>query len=129
MPVLVGVIAVLFQFGILFISFLSIVHSTRDIGRWLAVHPDTIDSAVTTYVQTNAPTVIDPTKLSVAVTPSCSATPCSARTSGSALHLTLTYNAASSFFLPTTWRFGPFFDVVLPTTLPPYDYYVMVENH
>src|SRR5205085_1296113 len=45
MPMLVGLIAVLFQFGILFISYLSLVHATRDIARFVAVHPDTIDGA------------------------------------------------------------------------------------
>src|SRR5258708_3949654 len=43
MPLLIGIVAVLFQFGILFIAYLSIVHEMRDIGRWVAVHPDTID--------------------------------------------------------------------------------------
>jgi hypothetical protein len=40
---LLGIITVLFQFGILFIAYLSLVHETRDIGRFVAVHPDTID--------------------------------------------------------------------------------------
>lgn len=45
MPVLVGIIVILFQVGILFISYLSVVHMTRDVARWLTVHPDTLDGA------------------------------------------------------------------------------------
>jgi Flp pilus assembly protein TadG len=37
MPLLVGVVAVLFQTGVLFLSYLSLVHASRDVGRWLAV--------------------------------------------------------------------------------------------
>src|ERR1700730_16080517 len=43
MPLLIGIVATLFQFGILFIAYLSMVHEMRDIGRWVAVHPDSID--------------------------------------------------------------------------------------
>src|SRR3954468_1891134 len=43
MPILVGIVAVLFQFGILFVAYLSLVHEMRDVGRWAAVHPNTLD--------------------------------------------------------------------------------------
>ena len=39
MPVLVGIVAVLFQMGFLFVAYVSLLHATRDVGRWLAVHP------------------------------------------------------------------------------------------
>jgi hypothetical protein len=47
LPVLFATAAVLFQFGILFIAYLSLVHEMRDIGRYAAVHPNTIDTCVT----------------------------------------------------------------------------------
>src|ERR1700704_1695090 len=71
LPILLGIVTVLFQFGILFIAYLSIVHETRDIGRFVAVHPDTIDGVAGTactatgtlwrQVCDDAPTVIDKT--------------------------------------------------------------------
>src|ERR1044072_854122 len=43
MPILVGIVAVLFLLGILFVAYLSLVHEMRDVGRWAAVHPNTVD--------------------------------------------------------------------------------------
>src|SRR5437868_10673218 len=45
LPLLLGIVAILLQFGVLFISYLSLVHATRDIARFVAVHPDTADGA------------------------------------------------------------------------------------
>jgi len=55
MPLLVGLIAVLFQFGILFITYLGLVNMGRDLDRWLAVHPDTTDVAVLQHVTADLP--------------------------------------------------------------------------
>ena len=63
MPVMVGLIMVLFQFGILFISYLGLVHMGRDIERWLTVHPDSSDSTVMLYITKDMPnTVMFPTE-------------------------------------------------------------------
>jgi hypothetical protein len=138
MPLLVGLIAVLFQFGILFVAYLSLVHETRDIGRFVAVHPDTIDGTCTTtaslwkQVCDDAPSVIDPNKVTPTFTPACaslSAGKCTARTSGIQMKISLSYNASSIIFLPTAFRLGPWLNVAIPTSLPAYDYYVMVETH
>ena len=140
MPLLVGIIAVLFQFGILFIAYLSLVHETRDIGRYVAVHPDTIDGASCTaagslYKQVcdDAPTVIDPNHLQTPTfSPACSTLSsgkCTSRTTGTQMHITLSYDAASIIFLPTNFKLGPWLQVRMPTALPAYDYYVMVEIH
>jgi Flp pilus assembly protein TadG len=128
-PLMVGIIAVLFQFGILFVAYLSLVHATRDVGRWMAVHPDTIDSDAVIYARADMPSVIDPTQTSVTLSPTCSVTPCTARTAYSPLQLTVSYNASSIIFLPSTFRLGPWLNVVMPTALPPYQYQVMVEQH
>jgi hypothetical protein len=53
-------------------------------------------------------------------------TPRDGRGSGQMLFVTMSYNAANLFFLPTTWHFG-WLVVKLPTTLPPYTVWVMVE--
>jgi len=150
MPLLVGIILVLFQFGILFVAYLGLVHETRDIGRFVAVHPDTVDGAPSGSnppcqsppsgslwwqvcndlpVEVNPLKVIDPTPL---VSPACatlSGGHCTSRTTGAELHLQMRYDASSIIFLPTTFRFGPWLNVAIPTQLPPYDYYVMVEPH
>jgi hypothetical protein len=141
MPLFLGIVTILFQFGILFIAYLSIVHETRDIGRFVAVHPDTIDGTCATtglwkQVCDDAPSVIDKNLITpVSFTPACvtlTAAPalaCPTRTSGSQMKISLKYNAASIIFLPTTFRLGPWLNVVIPTSLPAYDYYVMVEPH
>jgi len=157
MPVLVGIVAVLFQFGILFVAYLSLVHQTRDIGRYVAVHPDTLDGAPTTvsppcastrpvgslweHVCADVPSVIDSTKIRdiPLVSPACTTISATTghcvsgstqvRPTGSQIHIQMSYDASSIIFLPTDFRLGPWLRVGIPTTLPVYDYYVMVEPH
>jgi hypothetical protein len=151
MPVLVGMIAVLFQFGILFVAYLSLTHEMRDIGRWVAVHPDTDDGTAASCTNTtatdlwrqlcgDAPSVIDPTKLTLSVvagtdgqTRACRPLPangkCASRPAGTELRLRLAYDASTIIFLPSNFRLGPWMQVKIPTTLPPYDYSIMVEQH
>jgi Flp pilus assembly protein TadG len=57
-PLLFGIILVLFQYGILFMSYLTLIHMTRDAGRWLAVHPNTVDSDVARYVAKDLPSSV-----------------------------------------------------------------------
>jgi hypothetical protein len=138
MPILVGIIAVLFQFGILFITYLSLVHETRDIGRYVAVHPDTLDGACVTantlwkQVCDDAPSVVDRTKVIPSFSIACAAFTsgrCAGRTVGVAITTTLTYDASSSVFLPTNFRLGPWLQVKIPGSQMTYDYTVMVEPH
>src|SRR5712691_1217272 len=143
MPLLVGIIAVLFQFGILFVAYLSIVNETRDIGRFVSVHPDTIDGVAGTactaagtlwkQVCDDAPSVIDKTRITPTFSPACAsltAGKCTGRVAGTQMQITLQYAAAGSLiFLPTDFRLGPWLRVALPTDLPAYTYFVMVETH
>ena len=150
MPMLVGIIAVLFQLGILFVAYLSLIHETRDIGRFVAVHPDTIDGNPTyptppcqgptprtlwAQVCHNLPSVVDPMNVidpQPLVTPTCASLVsghCPGRDTGKELTLIMRYDASSIIFLPTNLRLGPWLNVAIPTQLPPYDYYVMVEPH
>jgi hypothetical protein len=143
MPLLVGIIAVLFQFGILFVAYLSIVNETRDIGRFVSVHPDTIDGVAGTactaagtlwkQVCDDAPSVIDKTRITPTFSPACAsltAGKCTGRVAGAQMQITLQYAAAGSLiFLPTDFRLGPWLRVAIPTDLPAYSYFVMVETH
>src|SRR3984893_10830167 len=111
-PIMIGMVAVIFQLAILFVSYLAIVHAGRDVGRWLAVHPDTTDTALTTYVTGDLPSEISSSHLTVSATPGCPALVaghCTARSSGTQQKVTLTYDASGSVFLPTTFRMGAWF--------------------
>jgi hypothetical protein len=146
LPILVGIIAVLFQFGVLFIAYLSLVHEMRDVGRWASVHPDIVDGTTCTTASSlwaqlcaDAPSVVDPNKITLSIQPSgdgvtrdCSALAsnrCTKRVAGTELKLRLQYDASTIIFLPTTFRLGPWLNVAIKSTLPPYDYSVMVEQH
>jgi hypothetical protein len=146
MPILVGIVAVLFQFGILFIAYLSLVHEMRDIGRFAAVHPDTIDgtgcatsNSLWGQACSDAPTVFDSSRITFSVvqgldgqTRSCatlSSGKCTSRPAGVELRMRMQYNANSILFLPGAFRLGPWLNVAVPTSLPPYDYSIMVEQH
>jgi Flp pilus assembly protein TadG len=130
MPVLVGVVAALYQLGTLFLIYMSLVHATRDVGRWMAVHPDTTDAQFQAYVSADVPSTIVAAKLTAQALPACPSLTngkCSARPAGSALHIRMTYDASASVFLPTSLSLG-FVSLSAPAVLPPYDYYVMVEQ-
>jgi Flp pilus assembly protein TadG len=130
LPVLVGMVTVLFQLGLLLVIYLSLVHATRDVGRWLAVHPDTTDAQLRAYVNTDMPTTIAATAVTVTATPACaslSSGHCALRLAGSALHIHVSYDATGNVFLPTNFAIG-WFKVRVPVVLPPYDYYVMIEQ-
>ncbi len=130
LPLLVGIVMVLFQFGVLFVIYLSLVHATRDVGRWMAVHPDTTDAQFQAYVSADMPSTISGANLTAQVLPACPSLSngvCTARPAGSALHIHMSYDPSMSVFLPTRLSLG-FFNASVPVGLPPYDYYVMVEQ-
>ena len=131
MPMLAGIIAVLFQLGILFVVYLSVVHATRDVGRWISVHPDTTDSMFLAHVAADMPSTIDAANLTAQVVPACPSLTngrCASRPAGTTLQIHMSYDAQSSVFLPARISWG-FFTFAVPLALPPYDYYVMVEQH
>ena len=131
LPVLLGVVAVLFQLGVLFVAYMSIVHATRDVGRWVSVHPDTTDADIQAHIQANMPSTISGQNLSVQVTPACATLSngrCTQRPAGATVQIHMSYDPSSSVFLPTRIAWG-FFNASVPLRLPPYDYFVMVEQH
>jgi hypothetical protein len=130
MPVLVGLVAVLCQLGVLLLIYLSLVRATRDVGRWMAVHPDTTDAQFQAYVTADMPSTISGASLSAQALPPCPTLTngkCSSRPSGSALQIHMSYDASGNIFLPTALTLGVL-SVSAPAVLPPYDYYVMIEQ-
>jgi Flp pilus assembly protein TadG len=139
LPVLFGVSVVLLQVGVLFMVYLNLVHATRDVGRWLAVHPDTDDAALQTYILNNLPSNISSTGLTFDFSsadpndwpwsPRCqslSTGRCATRVSGAPQRVGLAYDVAPHVFLPTSVNFG-WWSTAVPTTIPRYQYYVMIE--
>src|SRR4051812_46165047 len=98
MPVLVGLVAAIFQLALLFVVYLSMVHASRDVGRWLAVHPDTTDAQFQAYVAADMPSTISAAYLTAQAFPACPALSsgrCTGRPAASALHIRMTYDASS----------------------------------
>ena len=132
LPILLGIVAVLFQFGVIFVSYLAIVHETRDVGRWIAVHPDDkSDLQLQDMAKANAPQVINTSNLSLTVTPTCGTpkpTHCPNRATAATVTLHMTYDVTSSLFLPSRIRWG-FVQLQLPAMNATYDYAVEIEPH
>lgn len=133
MPMFFGMVVVLFQWGVLFMTYQSLVHATRDVGRWLAVHPDSTDAEIQAYILSHLPANLAPSSIdftSSPWTPACAARDaanrCASRVTGAAVRVGLLYDASPHVFLPSGINL-PFFRVTVPTTLPRYDYYVMIE--
>jgi Flp pilus assembly protein TadG len=118
-----------FQFAILFLTHISVMKSARDAGRWLAVHPHTLDADTVTGAQSRLPPNIRAANLGIAISPTCTALTagrCPNRNPGQQIAMTLTYNYSSLIFLPTTFGVR---DVVvrIPTTMPAYTTCVAAE--
>lgn len=122
-PVLITIVFMCLQFALVFMAYMSVLYTGRDVARWLAVHPDTTDASVVAAVAARLPTDLDSSKMTVVVTPSCptldSQSRCDNRSIGTQLSLTLTYDASSVFFLPRPPG--------VPATFPPYTMYFMDE--
>jgi hypothetical protein len=117
------------------------LHEARDIGRYVAVHPDIIDgrqcsdnNSIWQRVCKEVPNVIDTSRLTVDVSPQCphldhGNTRCQQRPTGTELRLTLSYDATASLLFPTAIQFGPWFQLQVPQTFFTYNYFIMVEPH
>lgn len=118
-----------FQFAILFLTHISVMKSARDAGRWLAVHPHTLDGDAITGVRGRLPPNIRAANLGIAISPTCTALTagrCPSRSPGQQIAMTLAYDYRSLIFLPTTFGVR---DIVVrvPTAMPPYTIYVAAE--
>ncbi len=151
MPLLLGIVAILLQFGVLFISYLSLVHATRDIARFVAVHPDIADGAppwptppcsvagppnppptpdtlwdhVCRY---DVPSVIDKNNIkdlpliSIACASLDANGHCPTRTTGTAITINMSYDSSSNIFLPTSVRWGPWLKFDVPASFTTMSY-------
>jgi Flp pilus assembly protein TadG len=129
LPGMLFFILVCFQLAFVYYAYLSTINSGRDISRWLSAHANTTDAVTTATIKSRLASGLDPTKLTVAVSPACGALvngKCPNRPVGSQLAVTLTYDASGSLFLPTTWGIGDL-SVTFPTRLPAYTMYLAVE--
>jgi len=128
-PIMVFFVFTCFQFVLLFLAYLSVMNATRDVARYIAVNPNTIDSANITALKSRLPPNITGSNLTVTITPTCTAlvsNKCSNRSSGQPLTVALQYDATSQFFLPHQFGSGSN-QITLPTNLPTYTVYWMFE--
>lgn len=117
------------QFAVVFMAYLNVINTTRDAARWIAVHPNVIDSTNITTVKGRLPAGLSSAALTLAVSPTCTSLTsgrCSGRTGGTELTVTSTYNITSHLFLPTSFGYGSMV-VTMPTTLPSYSIVMQVE--
>jgi Flp pilus assembly protein TadG len=130
LPILVGVILVLFQLGILFMVYLAVIDTTRGTTRWLVKNPDTTDASLQTHIQNNLPTLLVYSNLTMTPNPACAsltANACASRVNQQPQEISSTYNVSSNIFLPTTFQIGSMFRTTVPATLPTFNYYMMIE--
>jgi Flp pilus assembly protein TadG len=94
---------------------------TRETARWLAIHPDTTDSAVAAQaVALRMPSMREDAFARVTALPSCpslTAGKCASRAAGEIVSVEVEYDVADALFLPG-------FEGL---TLPPYRVSVLVE--
>ncbi len=139
------------QLGLLFVAYYSETRMARETARWLAVNSrTTTDDLVATHVQntmlpglaggspgnqvtgnTSVDASVDVGSLHAQYTPCLSnGSVCTDadRAPGATLYVQLQYDVAGShlLFLPTTFRLGSL-QVKVPTALPAYRVYVLVE--
>jgi Flp pilus assembly protein TadG len=149
-PIFLVLVLGTIQLSLAAIWFYSQTVVARDAARWLAIRPNSSDATVAEQVrQILLPGMLGGSPMLVAsgTTTSdttyrvgnmiTSFTPCLAtgnpptcthpdRAPGATLRVTVRYDAANIFFLPTTFRIGSV-QTTLPTTLPSYTVYVMAE--
>jgi Flp pilus assembly protein TadG len=148
LPMFVLLVLVPFQLGLLFIAYYSETRMARDTARWAAVNSKTSDdAALADHVNstmlpglvggtpnvTNGTSAIDAIatvgKMTVRYTPCViSSGICTRanRVSGSTLYVDMSYDVSNIVFLPKSWHLGSLV-VEIPTALPAYRVYMMVE--
>ena len=129
LPIMVAFIFTCFQLAILFYDYLSVMNAARDIGRWLVVHPHTLDSTASAAIRARLPSNLSSSALNVAVNPPCTsltAGKCPNRPVDARLSVTFTYDVTSHLFVPRQFGFGGL-QVQFPTTLPAYTLHMVVE--
>ncbi len=121
MPLMMLFIMTALQFALVAFAYLGLTNATREAIRWIALHPDTIDTVTTATIKSGVPSTLDPAKVSVVITPACSALTsgkCPNRDAGAQLSVSLTYDATTLALFP---------GLVMPTLTPSYTMYMRAE--
>jgi hypothetical protein len=128
--ILILVLMASFQFALIYMQSYSVRQVTRDTARWLAINPDTTDSALTARAQSIAmPGMRTASYVRVTPSPACPALSggrCTSRSPGNTISVEIEYDLATAIFLPTTFGFGGL-QVTFPTRLPPFKVTVLQE--
>lgn len=154
LPIFVLFVFATIQLSLVFVAYYSETRMARETARWLAVHPTATDLEVAQHVQStmlpglvngvpgtstwNSTNPLNPFvqypvgKMTVTFTPcdmAASGTPPCGHTNrapGATLFVDMSYDVQNLLFLPSTFRFGQL-TTRMPTSLPAYRIYVMVE--
>jgi Flp pilus assembly protein TadG len=146
LPLFMLFVFVTIQLSLVFVAYYSETRMARETARWLAIHRSSTDLEVAQHVQsTMLPGLVDGApgtsagdttnaqypvgKMTVTYTACGTPTPpCTQvdRTPGATLYVDMSYDVRNLLFLPSTFRFGNL-SASLPTSLPAYRVYVMVE--
>lgn len=130
LPFFLFILLAALQLALIVMESYSVRQVTRDTTRWLAIHPDTVDSDVFAHAQAVTMPGMDSARfVTVTPTPACAALTaghCTGRSSGTVVSVQITYDVAHIIFLPTDFGFGTL-RFTVPTHLPPYQVSVMVE--
>jgi Flp pilus assembly protein TadG len=119
-PIMITFSLFCLQVALIFFAYLSVLNASRDVGRWLAVHPHTVDATTIATIRSRLPSGLDSDALNITIAPICTAlnqNKCPNRPVGARLEVTMTYDAIGHVILPLD----------LPTTLPPYTLHMAVE--
>lgn len=129
MPVILMFGLACIQTAIVFKAYIDVQNVTRDATRWVSVHPHVTDSSTLATINGRLPAGIDSARLTMTIAPACaslSGGKCTARTTGSQISVTSTYNITDILFLPSTLGWGSW-AIRIPTTLPTYSIFMQVE--
>lgn len=121
MPVLIVLIATAFQMSLLLAAEIALSNATRDGARWLAIDPDSVDTAAISTISSRVSAPLSASLVTVAVSPSCASLTsgrCSSRPAGTQLSVTLAYDARS------LWLFHGF---SFPSVARSYTVYMRAE--
>lgn len=112
LPILVMFIVLGIQFAILLNAYLSLTHLSRAAARYATVNFST-DSTISSYVTSNIPGTLNPTKIATTVSPGQGTT---YRTTGYTITVNVGYDMTDKMFIPSTFSLGTF-TLALPTRL------------
>lgn len=129
-PFFLGLVLLIIQLSVIILQQLSLMWVTRETARWLALRPDTVDSAAVAYARAHA-LALDPDRIvSVVPSPACpnldTSGICPLRPTTSLLSVEITYDLSSRIFLPTSFSLGGL-TVAVRTSLPPYKISILME--